>query len=74
MALPPHQPWEDLGWSLEDPRNGDSGLSVVERRMLERGKKEHREATLATTRALQVGPNTETLPKTVERLYFYFAT
>ena len=73
MPLPQH-PTSDLGWSLEEPQNEDNGLSIVERRMLERGKKEHREATLATTRALQVGPNTETLPKTVERLYFYFAT
>jgi hypothetical protein len=53
MPLPQH-PTSDLGWSLEEPQNEDNGLSIVERRMLERGKKEHRETTQATTRALQV--------------------
>jgi hypothetical protein len=53
MSLPP-RPTSDLGWSLEEPENGDNGLSIVERRMLERGKKEHRETTQATARALQV--------------------
>jgi hypothetical protein len=53
MALPP-RPTPGLGRSLEESRNEDNRLSVVERRMLDRGKKEHRETTLATTRALQV--------------------
>lgn len=53
MALPPRST-SDQGWSSEESRNEGKGLSVVERRMLDRGKNEHRETTLATTRALQV--------------------
>ena len=42
-----------LGFAKEDSA-GENELGIVERRMLEKGKKEHRETTQATERALKV--------------------
>jgi len=66
MALPPRST-PDLR-SLEESRNEGNGLSVVERRMLDRGKNEHRETTLATTRALQVSTHRDLTDPASERL------